>query len=110
MTCRSYPLALVFVGACALLVGACGGSEPPAATVDQIPWHLPTQLPAAQPPAPAPGTTPSPASAPPETASSPTASGTVGACRPRSRLPSKITRRPAYRSLCWMSGARAATP
>ena len=37
MTCRSYPLALVFVGACALLVGACGGSEPPAATVNQLP-------------------------------------------------------------------------
>jgi hypothetical protein len=78
MTCRAYPLALVFVGACALLVGACSGSEPPAATVDQPPAPA-TPQPAAQPAAPASGTTPSPASAPPETASSPTASGTVGA-------------------------------
>ncbi len=83
MTCRSYPLALVFVGACAVLVGACSGGEPPA-TVSQ-PAPSSGQPPAAQPPAaqapfPAPGT-PAPAeSAPPsEAASSPTAGATAGA-------------------------------
>jgi hypothetical protein len=84
MTCRSFPLALVFVGACVLLVGACSGTEPPAATVGQpapSSGQPPAaQLPAAQPPAPAPGTPPPAESAPPaETASSSAASGTVGA-------------------------------
>jgi hypothetical protein len=84
MTCRHYPLALVFVGACAVLVGACGGGEAPPATVSQPPAASgqppAAQLPAAQPPAPAPSTPPPAESAPPsETASSPTASGTAGA-------------------------------
>ncbi len=79
MTCRRYRLAVVFVGACAVAVGACGGGEPsPPATVSQpapAPSQPPAaQLPAAQPPAPAPSTPPTA-----ETASSPTASGTAGA-------------------------------
>jgi pyruvate/2-oxoglutarate dehydrogenase complex dihydrolipoamide acyltransferase (E2) component len=87
MTCHRYPLALVFVGVCALLIGACGGgNEPPPVTVSQ-PAAASAQPPAAQPPAaqppapaPAPGTPPPAESAPPsETASSPAASGTAGA-------------------------------
>ncbi len=84
MTCPRYPLALVFVGACAVLVGACGGGEPPPVTASQpapASGQPPAaQLPAAQPPAPAPGTPPPAESAPPsETAPSSTAGGTAGA-------------------------------
>ena len=74
MTCRSYPLALVFVSACAVLVGACSGSEPPPATVSQ------PAPPSGQPPAPAPGTPPPAAPATPsDPAPLPTPSGTTGA-------------------------------
>ena len=84
MTCRRYPLALVFAGACAMLVIACGTSPEPPVTVDQQapasnqpPAEPP---PAAQPsaPAPAPGTPPAAEPAPPADASTPATSGTAG--------------------------------
>ena len=84
MTCRRYPLALVFAGACAMLVTACGTSQEPPVTVDQQapasnqpPAEPP---PAAQPsaPAPAPGTPPAAEPAPPADASTPATSGTAG--------------------------------
>jgi hypothetical protein len=84
MTCRRYPLALVFAGACAMLVTACGTSQEPPVTVDQQapasnqpPAEPP---PAVQPsaPAPAPGTPPAAESAPPADASAPNTSGTAG--------------------------------
>ncbi len=84
MTCRHFPLALVFVGACALLVVACGTSPEPPVTVNQ---QAPAsnqppaeQPPAAQPAAPAqvPSTPPATEPAPAADASAPTTSGTAG--------------------------------
>jgi pyruvate/2-oxoglutarate dehydrogenase complex dihydrolipoamide acyltransferase (E2) component len=86
MANRCSPLALVFVGACALLVVNCGTSPEPPVTVNQqtpAPDDSPAaQPPAAQPtaPAPAPATPPAAESAPPPTeTSSPATSGTAGA-------------------------------
>lgn len=88
MAYRCSPLALVFVGACAMLVVGCGTSPEPPVTVNQqapaagdSPAAPP---PAAQPPAPAPApaTPPAAESTPPAETSSPAAtpaaSGTAG--------------------------------
>jgi hypothetical protein len=84
MTSRRYPLALVFAGACAMFVAACGGTnQTPPVTVDQQ-APAATQPPAeqplvAQPSAPVPGAPPAADSATPADASAPTTSGTAGA-------------------------------
>ena len=84
MTCRRYPLALVFAGACAILVIACGTSQDPPVTVNQQ-APASTQPPAEPPPtaqptapAPAPSAPPAAESAPPADASTPVTSGTAG--------------------------------
>ena len=63
MSYRCYPLGFAFVGACALLVVACGGNEAPPVTVSQ-PAPASGQSPAAQPSASAPVPTTPPAAEP----------------------------------------------
>ena len=84
MAYRCSPLALVFVGACAMLVVGCGTSPEPPVTVNQ---QTPAagDSPAAPPPAaqapapvPEPVVPPSAESTPPADTSSPAASGTAG--------------------------------
>jgi hypothetical protein len=84
MICRRYAFALVFAGACALLVVGCGTSqEPPVTVTQQAPAS--SQQPAEQPPAAQPPTSAPAASTPPPAESAPAAdpssaatSGTAG--------------------------------